>query len=100
MNSIFNANSVPKAAVFLIVFSIILMIGVCYFPEMKKTKGMREKIIQLDQEIQKEEAIERELRAAIEALRNDPKTVERLLRENGFSKPNETIFKFEKAPTR
>ncbi len=98
MNGIFNANSVPKAAIFLVIVSIIIMIGVCYFPEMRKNKGMREKIIQLDEQIKKEELTEKELRGYIDALRNDPKTIERLLRENGFARPGETVFRFEKPP--
>lgn len=44
---------------------------------------MREKIIQLDEQIKKEELTEKELRGYIDALQND-RTIERLLRENGF----------------
>jgi cell division protein FtsB len=40
------------------------------------------------------------LKASIDALRNDPKAVERLAREQlGYAKPGETVVRFEPAGT-
>lgn len=100
MNGLFKTISPVKVAMFLVVMSAVLMIGICYYKEMEKNKAMRENIIQLNQKIQKEEALEKELRATINALRNDPKTVERLLRENGYARPGETVFNFKSPPQR
>jgi cell division protein FtsB len=57
---------------------------------------MRADILQKDEQIQKQEAISRQLHAEIEALRHDPQTVERLVREKlRYAKTNETIIHFE-----
>ena len=42
--------------------------------------------------------LQAELQAQIDALNNDPKTVERLTREKlGYAKPDETVVRFESA---
>ncbi|MGC8743599.1 MAG: FtsB family cell division protein [Verrucomicrobiia bacterium] len=95
MNGILNTNFLFKIIMMGVVLGILYWIGDNYFPEMRKNRALREKIIQLNQRIQNEETVAKELHSAIDALRNDPKTVERLLRENGYAKPGETVFKFE-----
>lgn len=92
-------NWLKRIVIVLIAVAILIAIVLYYIPIMEQNKRMREMIIRLDNEIKKEEMVEKELRAWIDALRNDPKTVERLLRESGFAKPGETIFKFEQAGT-
>ncbi|SVC03656.1 uncharacterized protein METZ01_LOCUS256510, partial [marine metagenome] len=57
---------------------------------------MRQEILRLEGEILKEEELARRSQTSIEALRNDPKTVERFAREKlGLAKVGETIFRFE-----
>jgi cell division protein FtsB len=57
---------------------------------------MRREIYRLDAELQKSEETSKELKAEIDALRNDPMTVERLAREKlGYARTNETIIRFE-----
>ncbi|MGC8829453.1 MAG: FtsB family cell division protein [Verrucomicrobiia bacterium] len=97
MNNILKTDFLSRIFMAIIVLGIIYWIGANFFPEMRKNKALREKIIQLNQNIQNEESLAKELRNTIDALRNDPKTVERLLRENGYAKPGETVFKFESA---
>ena len=42
----------------------------------------------------------KQLTAALEAMNNDPKAVERLAREKlGYAKPGETVIKFEDVST-
>lgn len=89
-----------RVVIFLIVAAILVGVVACYWPVMQQNERMRKMLMQLDQEIQRQQNIERELRASIEALRNDPRTVERLLREAGYSKPGETVFRFEQPSNR
>lgn len=88
-------NWLKKLIILSLAVAILVAIVLYYIPIMEQNKRMREMIVRLDNEIKKEEMMEKELRAWIDALRNDPKTVERLLRESGFAKPGETIFRFE-----
>jgi cell division protein FtsB len=61
---------------------------------------MRREILRLDAQLQKEEEKSRQLKTEIEALRNDPKTIERLMREKlGYARPDETVVRFEPATT-
>jgi cell division protein FtsB len=54
----------------------------------------------LDGDIRKEEDKARQQKAAIDALRKDPKTVERLAREKlGLARTGETVIHFEEAAT-
>jgi cell division protein FtsB len=57
---------------------------------------MRAKLDRLDAAVQQQEQITKQLRAEIDALGNDPKTVERLVREKlGYARPDETVIHFE-----
>lgn len=80
----------------LVVIAIMLLIGMCYLPLIQENARMRAKIYQLDAQLQKEEEISKQLQTEIDALRNDPKTVERLAREKlGYARPDETVIRFE-----
>jgi cell division protein FtsB len=72
----------------------------CYLPLIQQNERMRREILRLDVQLQNEEAKSKQLKAEIDALRNDPKTVERLMREKlGYAKPDETVVRFEPAVT-
>jgi cell division protein FtsB len=61
---------------------------------------MQQDIRRLDSEIERLEAAERQQRAEIDALKTDAAFVERTARDKlNLAKPNETIFKFEPAPS-
>ena len=48
------------------------------------------------QQIQEEETANRQLRLEIDSLKTDPKSVERLAREQlGLARPDETVVRFE-----
>src|SRR5262245_38358033 len=85
-----------KVILVLFVLAVLAGAAVCYWPELQQNERMRKVVLQLDSEIQKEQATERQLRTQIEALRNDLKAVERLARERlGYAKPGETVIRFE-----
>ena len=93
-------SKLTKVVVGLVVLAVLLLMGMCYLPLIQQNERMRREILRLDVQLQKEEAKSKELKAEIDALRNDPKTVERLMREKlGYAKPDETVVRFEPATT-
>src|SRR2546422_5893737 len=78
----------------------VLAVAVWYLPLIKQNERMRQRILQFDAQIQKEEEVGKQAKASIEALRRDPKTVERLARERlGYAKAGETVVRFEAPAT-
>jgi cell division protein FtsB len=93
-------SKLTKLVVGLVVLAILLLMGMYYLPLIQQNERMRREIMRLDVQLQKEEAKSKQLKAEIDALRNDPKTVERLMREKlGYAKPDETVVRFEPAVT-
>ena len=89
-------SKLTKVVVGLIVLAVLLLIGMCYLPLIQENTRMRAQILKLDQQLQAEQKKSDQLQSQIEALRNDPKTVERLAREKlGYAKPDETVIRFE-----
>jgi cell division protein FtsB len=78
-----------------LIAGLILVVG-WYLPLINQNERMRHEIFKLSAQIQQEEEVGKKLRASIEALQHDPKTVERLTREKlGYAKPGETVVRFE-----
>ena len=74
----------------------LVWIAVLYFPLIHQNEVMRQQIAQLDRQILEEEAANRQVRLEIDSLKTDPKTVERLAREQlGLARPDETVVRFE-----
>ena len=93
-------SKLTKVVVGLVVLAVLLLMGMCYLPLIQQNERMRREIMRLDVQLQNEEAKSKQLKAEIDALRNDPKTVERLMREKlGYAKPDETVVRFEPAVT-
>ena len=91
-------SKLTKIVVGLIVLAVLLLIGMCYLPLIQENTRMRAQILKLDRQIQDEQTKSDQLQSQIDALRNDPKTVERLAREKlGYAKPDETVIRFEPA---
>lgn len=89
-------SKLTKVVVGLIVLAVLLLIGMCYLPLIQENTRMRAQILKLDQQLQDEQKKSDQLQSQIDALRNDPKTVERLAREKlGYAKPDETVIRFE-----
>jgi len=89
-------DKLTPVVIFLVFVAGVLLVGVWYLPLIRQNERMRKEIFRLDTSIQKEEEINRELRTSIEALRHDPKAVERLARERlGYARPGEIMIRFE-----
>ncbi len=88
-----------QAVVALVAVAALLLIGMAYLPEIQKNERMRREIQRLDADLEKQKAVSQQLQLEFNALRNDPKTVERLAREKlGYARADETIFRFETNP--
>ncbi len=89
-------DKLNKAVLLLLGLAGLLLVGVFYLPLIRQNERMRKEILKEDIQIQKEEELGRNLKAAVEAGHNDPKTVERLVRENlGYARTNELVIRFE-----
>jgi cell division protein FtsB len=89
-------NWLTKAFVALVAVAVLILIARTYLPLIQQNERMRREIDRLDAEQKKQEEISRQLRAEIDALRNDPQTVTRLVRETlRYAKSNETVILFE-----
>src|SRR5690349_238879 len=89
-----------RVAIFLLFVAGLLLVAVWYLPLIRQNERMRREILRLDTQIQKEEETAKQLKGSIDALRKDPKAVERLARERlGYAKAGETVFRFEEPTT-
>ena len=80
--------------------AILVLIGTTYLPLIQQNEQMRRRIDRLDADLEKQRQQARQLQAEIDALRNDPKTIERLAREKlGYARADETVIRFEPAAT-
>ena len=89
-------DKLTPVVIFLLFIAGLLLMGVWYLPLIKQNERMRKEILRLDTLVRKEEETSKQLRASMDALRFDPKAVERLARERlGYAKPGETVIRFE-----
>jgi len=80
----------------LLVILILLFIGLRYLPLIQQNEQYRRRIDFLDAELEKQRQESKQLQEEFNALRNDPKTVERLARQTlGYARADETIFRFD-----
>ena len=89
-------SKLSKVVVLLLLAAALVGVALWYAPVIERNERMRKEILRLEGLIQKEEATGRQLKASIEALSRDPKTLERQVRESlGYAKAGETVFRFE-----
>ena len=95
-------SKLSQAVLVLVALAVLVFIILAYQKPIQQNERMRREILRLDNELQKQDAISKQLRAEIDALRNDPATVTRLAREKlGYAKADETVIRFEtNAPVR
>ena len=86
---------------------VIALVGVCHsaadrstyclLRSSSKTSGCGREIYRLDARLQEQaRRPQKSFQLEIDALRNDPKTVERLAREKlGYARSDETVIRFE-----
>ena len=92
-NSIWDR--MPRVVASLVAVAALVWVAVLYFPLMHQNEVMRQQIVQLDMQIREEESANRQVRLEIDSLKPDPKTVERLAREQlGLARPDETVVRF------
>jgi cell division protein FtsB len=93
-------GKLTQAVIALVAVAILLLIGMTYLPLIQQNENYRREINQLDKEIQTQAEISQALKNEIDALKNDPKTVERLAREKlRYARPDETIVHFDSPVT-
>jgi len=93
-------DKLNRVVICLLLVAGMVGVGVRYYPLIKQNERYRKRVLELDLEVQKQMETKKQLTAAIEAMNNDPKAVERLAREKlGYAKPGETVIKFEETST-
>ena len=85
---------------FVFVLVVAFGLGLLFLPLLGRSHLMQQDMWRLDREIERQEAVERQQRAEIEALKTDASFLERTARSKlNLAKPNETVFKFEPQPS-
>ena len=88
-------NTLTKVVIALLLIAAVGAVAVWFQPVINSNEQMRKKVYQLDHQIARAEAEQRQLRGTIDALKRDSKAVERCVRESlAYAKPGETIFRF------
>jgi cell division protein FtsB len=91
-------GKLSRVVLFLILLAAVIGAFVINLPNIRQNEQFRRQILALDSQIAKEEETARSLKASIDAMRNDPRTVERRARESlRVGRTNETIIVFESA---
>jgi len=94
-------DKLTKAVIFLLLVAGLLGVFIWYLPLIRQNQRYRKEILALDQKIQEQDRISRQLKASIDAVQNDPRTLERLAREKlGYARTNETVVRFQAAASR
>jgi hypothetical protein len=89
-------DQLTKAVVVLLVMAAVLAVCVWYLPLIRQNERVRQELLRLDTQIQKEEELYKSLKVAVEASHNDPRTVERLIRTHlGYARAGEIVIRFE-----
>ena len=91
-----------QLVVVLVAIAVLLLIGMAYLQPIQQNERMRSDIDRLDAELEQQKKNSQQLQTELNALRNDPQTVERLAREKlGYARPDETVIRFQtNAPAR
>ena len=93
-------SKLTKMVTWLLLLAGLLLVGVWYLPLIQQNERMQRENLRLERELEKEKENSRKLQADIDAIRNDPKTIERLTREKlGYARPGETVVRFESPAT-
>ena len=92
-------NTLTQVIVGLVVVAVLLFVMILYWPLTQTNARQREKLAQLQEEILNTQDVIRQKTQLRDALENDPKTVERVIRTQfRYARTNETIVVFE-SPT-
>jgi len=93
-------DKLTRVVLGLLLLAVLVVIGLWYLPLIQQNERMRREVMRLNTQVQQEAETKRQLNAAVEALSNDPKAIERLAREKlGYAKSGETVIRFEEPTT-
>ena len=93
-------GKLTRVVVFLLLLAGVLGVAYWYYPLIRQNERMRREVLRLEDENRKQEEANKQLKASIDALRYDPKSVERLARERlGYARPDEKVIVFEQPVT-
>ena len=88
-------DKLSKVVIFLLFLTALTAVFFWYLPLIQWNQNFRKRLLAFDAEISRQEKVNRQLKASIDAMQNDPKTVERLARERlGWAKPGEMVVRF------
>ena len=73
-------SKLTKMVTWLLLLAGLMLVGVWYLPLIQQNERMQRENLRLERELEQQKEISKQLQADIDALRNDPKTVERLTR--------------------
>lgn len=89
-------DKLSKLMVLLLFAAGLAAVFLWYLPLIQQNQRFRKQLLTVGARHAEEERTGRQLRSAIDALQNDPRTVERLAREKlGWGKTNEMVVRFE-----
>jgi len=84
-----------RLVVILLLLAVALGVVIWYLPVIKNNEALRKEILTLTAQVRLEEELAKRLHLKIRALQNDPKALERVVREKlGYIKPGETMIRF------
>lgn len=90
-------DKLTRVVIGLLLLAFLVAVGVWYLPLIRQNEAMRREVMRLDQQVREKTAEQRQLTTAMEQS-NDPKAIERLVREKfGYAKPGETVIRFEES---
>jgi cell division protein FtsB len=92
-------NKLTRVVIFLLLIAYALLVFVWYLPVIRQNERMRQQIQLLTTEVDKEKQDGKDLQLQLDALKNDPQTVELLARQLGYARTGETIIRFGNAQT-
>lgn len=94
-------DKLAKLMVFLLFIAGLMAVFFWYLPLIQKNQRYRKEIISIEARIEDQEKYGRRLKASIDSLQNDPRTVERLAREKlSLARTNEMVVRFEQPARR
>jgi len=94
-------DKLSKLMLFLLFVAGVLGLFYWYLPLIQENQRYRRELLLQDARIAEQEKLRGQLKASIDSLQNDPRTVERLAREKlSLAKTNEMVVRFEPAAER
>jgi len=89
-------DKLTQAVLCLLFIAAVLAVCEWYLPLIRQNERMRKEMLCLDGQTEREEELNKSLRASIDASHTDPKTVERLARTHlGYARTGEIVIRFE-----